>query len=937
MNYHDHIRELYDAGMCVVPVRTDGSKRPALNEWKQYQGGRPDWYTTQGWFNQIDPARQPGVGILTGETSGRVEMAEIEGRGIDALANVRAYAEAVGQLELWQKATTGWLEQSPSGGLHWFYRTEEPTAKNTKLARRPATAEELAANPADKIKVLTETRGEGGFVVTAPTPGHAHETGLPWVRLLGGPGNMPTLSGAEVADFHRMLSILDEMPAPAKPSAPAAGVFNGANTTPQAGTFDGVSPLDDFETKTSWAEILQPAGWSLVWTDGGGTSYWRRPGKTSGQASATTGHAQERDRMYVFSTSTDLPTEEPMTKQFVYAALHHKGDMSNAASSLRRKGYGSEPRIAAPPARAALGTGTHPTDSNPAEGHTAPLWNPTEHQNVTTLPTNTTADTAANTAPAAVVPLSSAARAPQGAPSTGIFTGATPTQETATSPNNTSAAAPDSTGHHLPQAGNAGNLATVTQLQPAEERPQLALVMHTYAHSDDGNALALINHYGDRIRFNPDQNRWLCWNGTKWEWQPRGGGEARELAKDVARAMPENNSEQKKHKRYSLQAMGISNMLIQAQTDSRVTVRTEELDAHAWELNTPGGIIDLRTGHLVPSDPNKLHTRTTSCTPDPNANPAVLNKFLADTFPNNPDLRGYVQRLIGYSAVGEVLAHVLPFAFGGGGNGKGVLFETIGTVLGDYATSTPEGFLMAQQYQNHSTEIAKLSGARFVTCAEVNEGDKFDEAKVKLLTGGDRLTARFMRQDEFTFKPTHHLWLSGNYQPKVESGGASFWRRLRLLPFLHSVPEENIVDGLADMLAGQHGPAVLHWIAQGAAAYHQGGLNEPDDVKQATKDYALSVDTVARFLDDECLVGDEARGQATFIFAVTGAYQRWCSESGEKPLDGRALSNQLAKHGVLVGRDAPRSSQGRMYGNIQLINRFAPQEDEHQGAPGRIF
>jgi putative DNA primase/helicase len=216
---------------------------------------------------------------------------------------------------------------------------------------------------------------------------------------------------------------------------------------------------------------------------------------------------------------------------------------------------------------------------------------------------------------------------------------------------------------------------------------------------------------------------------------------------------------------------------------------------------------------------------------------------------------GYLQRLVGYSAVGMIGPHVLPFCHGSGGNGKGAFLEAVTGVLGDYATSAPVGFLMAQTHSGHETEIARLAGARMVLCSEVNEDDRFDEAKVKQLTGGDTLTARFMRQDHFTFTPTHQLWLMGNHQPAVRSGGRSFWRRLRLVPFLHEVPESEVIDDLQGLLVREHGAALLAWIVAGAVAYAEDGLREPDSVKSATAAYERDQDTVRRFVDDCCHLG----------------------------------------------------------------------------------
>jgi putative DNA primase/helicase len=445
----------------------------------------------------------------------------------------------------------------------------------------------------------------------------------------------------------------------------------------------------------------------------------------------------------------------------------------------------------------------------------------------------------------------------------------------------------------------------------------------SFAQSDDGNALLLVNRYRSRIRYCVDRGRWLVWNGHVWTWQSAGGGLVREFAKEVARSLPDTDKPEIRHKRHALSAPGTSNMITQAATDARITVTMDDLDSHPWELNTPGGIINLRTGALQPTDPERLHTRTTRCTPNLAADDSLWEKFLTTTFGNDTDVIGYVQRLTGYSTVGEVLEHILPFAFGSGGNGKTVFFEVISGILGDYATSSPSGFLMASGFQQHSTEIARLAGARFVTCSEVNESDRFDEAKVKELTGGDSLTARFMRQDDFTFTPTHHLWLMGNFRPAVLSGGAGFWRRVRVIPFTHTVADEDKVDDLSQKLITDHGPAVLAWVMRGAAEYAAKGLNEPDTISAATEQYATDVDTVGRFVDEEChtATGASARLLTVGTAELRKAYEQWCSDNGEQPLSGRGFTDHLKRLGVLVGKDAPRSphKSKRVYGGISLL------------------
>lgn len=459
------------------------------------------------------------------------------------------------------------------------------------------------------------------------------------------------------------------------------------------------------------------------------------------------------------------------------------------------------------------------------------------------------------------------------------------------------------------------------------------------ALSDDGNADLLIRKYGDRIRYVTDQARWYVWAGNHWQEQhDTKGGAAREYVKRIGRAMPDDKG-WAAHKRRTLSAKGTTDALIQAATDPRITITKNDLDNQPWELNTPAGILDLRTGQLSEPDPSKYHTRLTKHAPDFNEPSELWETFLHDTFGNH-DLITYMQRLIGYSAVGEVKENLLPFAHGTGGNGKSVFLEAITDTLGDYATTAPNAFLMASGQGKHTTEIARLSGARMIVCSEVNEHDKFDEAKVKNLTGGDKLTARFLFQNDFTFTPTHQLWLVGNDQPDITSGGNSFWRRVRLIPFTKSfdgpnaTPENQAkrIPGLQHILADdQHGPKVLAWIAKGAADYFEHGLTTPPVVRAATDTYSAEVDTVARFLDDAAKLHPDNTDLIEFSTPtriVRSAYEIWCQSNGEKPLSGRKFAAELRLHGITIGKEAPRDSLNRYYGGVTLLSRTHRNSDD---------
>lgn len=322
-----------DVGCSVIRVSSDGTKAP-VGLWKKYQSERAGESQFKYWYDNDDPQEPDyGIGVVCGEISGQLEMFEAEGRAVTAGIIPRLINALIedGQADLWATISTGYVELSPGGGFHWYFRVDGPARHNTKLARRPATEAELAEDPKDKIKVLIETRGEGGFVVVAPTPGAYHETGRPWKAIVGSPATIPTITVEQRDALYAISTLFDEMPTPVQQSF-------SEPTSSSAKLSGGQRPGDDYNQRGQWSDILQ--GWTRVRRLGSGWA-WRRPGKNQG-ISATTGQRDDKDRLYVFSTSTDFEAERPYDKFGAYALLHHGGDISAAGKALRRLGYGDK-------------------------------------------------------------------------------------------------------------------------------------------------------------------------------------------------------------------------------------------------------------------------------------------------------------------------------------------------------------------------------------------------------------------------------------------------------------------------------------------------------------------------------------------------------------------------------------------------------------------
>lgn len=320
--------EAHKAGLCVVPPRDDGSKAP-LGEWKRYQYERPTEKQLEQWY---DNGRE-GVGLVCGAVSGSLEMLEFEGRARDEglVGKFLDALEGAGLHDIMERISSGYTEETPSGGYHFLYRCEE-IAGNLKLARRPATDDELEDDPKDKIKVLIETRGEGGYVIVAPSTGNTHPYELPWTMIEGGFTSIATITPEERASILEICRTFDSMPA-----------IVPASTVPKIiDRSDGLRPGDDFAERTSWGEILEPHGWALVGRLGD-EEFWRRPGKKMGNHSATTNY-KGSDVLYVFSSSTEFEPERGYGKFDAWAHLNHGDDYSAAAKELGAQGFGDPPK-----------------------------------------------------------------------------------------------------------------------------------------------------------------------------------------------------------------------------------------------------------------------------------------------------------------------------------------------------------------------------------------------------------------------------------------------------------------------------------------------------------------------------------------------------------------------------------------------------------------
>jgi putative DNA primase/helicase len=336
-------------------------------------------------------------------------------------------------------------------------------------------------------------------------------------------------------------------------------------------------------------------------------------------------------------------------------------------------------------------------------------------------------------------------------------------------------------------------------------------------------------------------------------------------------------------------------MLDLANSEPGIPVLPDQLDANPWTLNVLNGAVDLRTGQLWPHRRQDLLTKLAPVAYDPDALCPTWDRFLLEVMNGDQDLVSFLQRAIGYTLTGDTSEQVIFILHGKGANGKSTLLETLRAMLGDdYTVQVRPETLMVKQGDAIPNDIARLKGARLVNARETEEGKRLAEALVKEMSGGDTITARFMRSEFFDFKPEFKLFLAANHKPTIRGTDLAIWRRIRLIPFAVTFAEEQQDKQLPKKLQAEL-PGILAWAVRGCLGWQVlGGLGTPAAVKQATEEYKSESDTLAAFLD-ECTIEDpNSETQAKVLYK---AYVTWCEEGGETPakqtMFGRKIKERL--------------------------------------------
>lgn len=405
----------------------------------------------------------------------------------------------------------------------------------------------------------------------------------------------------------------------------------------------------------------------------------------------------------------------------------------------------------------------------------------------------------------------------------------------------------------------------------------------TFNPTDTGNAEYFAKRHGRDLRWHPGTHQWFRWTDAGWRLAT--GSQIHQAAKEAVRDRyrhAEHLTDLKQRQQEAAWAIGsesrkrLGDMLELAKLQHTIATEPTAWDHDPLLLGVLNGVVDLRTGQLRHPRLDDLLTRHSPVAFNPDAKCPRWITFLKRVFAQHPDLPGWLQRAIGYSLTAETREQCLFLLYGLGANGKSTLLNTLLHLFGAYGFNMPFSTLELSQRGSIPNDVAALAGRRFVSASETNDGTRLNEARIKALTGGDMVTARFLHGEFFSFTPVAKFWLSVNHKPTVRDHSYGFWRRIRLIPFVETFKGKDADPDLPRALLAE-ADGILAWAVRGCLAWQQKGLAPPAVVQQETATYEHESDPVGDFLDAECELDARAVTSARGLFS---RYQLWAIRAG---------------------------------------------------------
>lgn len=441
-----------------------------------------------------------------------------------------------------------------------------------------------------------------------------------------------------------------------------------------------------------------------------------------------------------------------------------------------------------------------------------------------------------------------------------------------------------------------------------------------YDMTDTGNAQRLRDKYKGNIKYSYVRKKWYYWTGKIWAVDNT--GEIKKLADEIINDikkeafMEKDEDKQQELLKWASRtasSKGKEAMVKETQHIDGIPILMEELDCYTDYLNCQNGIINLRTGELLPHDSNFMMSRISYAEYDNSGKqPKMWLSFLNDVTNGDKELQEYLQKCVGYSLTGSIREQCAFFLYGLGNNGKSTFLDTIADLLGSYASNVqPDTIMMRKNDSGANSDIARLKSTRFVTSEEPTEGVRLNEGLVKQLTGGGKVTCRFLYGDEFEYEPEFKIWIGTNHKPVIRGTDVGIWRRIRLIPFEVNIPKEKVDKNLKYKLRKEL-PQILKWAVEGCIKWQKQGLELPKCVDKATKEYKVEMDILASFMES-CLEIDYVNGTSMSAQDLFNLYSAWAKKNNEFEMTSRKFFNEVAKKLP----EKTRKSSGIFYPSIK--------------------
>ncbi|PTE79279.1 phage/plasmid primase, P4 family [Staphylococcus gallinarum] len=422
-----------------------------------------------------------------------------------------------------------------------------------------------------------------------------------------------------------------------------------------------------------------------------------------------------------------------------------------------------------------------------------------------------------------------------------------------------------------------------------------------YSYDDTGNAERLKDLFGENIRYNYTSKSWMYYDGKSWKHDDTGrmkilADKVVENMKNeklfIADGIDEADMEKYRYRHWKDSRNHNKKINMMKECEHLLPVRNETFDKDFNLFNVQNGYINLKEGQINEHEREKYFTKISNVEYTDKADCPKWDEFLDDIFLGNQDLVKFIQRAVGYSLSGYTSEQVLFVLYGNGRNGKSVFLDILNEIFGNYATNIqPQAIMASKNQSDASPEIAKLDGARLVTTTEPNEGERFDEGLLKQLTGGDKVSARKLYENEFEFTPQFKLWMATNHKPYVRGRDEGIWRRFIIIPFDKQIPLHEIDRDLTKKLKREL-PAIMRWCVDGFLEWQRIGLSEPAIIKEQRDEYRTEMDSISAFIEECCETDYKFKIAASELF---NAYDSWAKRNNQHKMTNVKFATEMLK------------------------------------------